>query len=115
MRDMNRSSVGQLFPTAALLRFLFALAFPGLLAMVGCTAHADPAAEAPPPANIVPGGGPALFTVDHPEQFPLTAAVERPTTSELIVTGAVTPDVARNVPVVSLASGRVVAIQIGRA
>jgi cobalt-zinc-cadmium efflux system membrane fusion protein len=110
MRDMNRSSVGQLFPTAALLRFLFALALPGLLAMVGCTAHADPAAEAPPPANIVPGADPALFTVDHPEQFPLTAAVERPTTSELIVTGAVTPDVARNVPVVSLASGRVVAI-----
>ena len=110
MRDMNRSSVGQLFPTAALLRFLFALALPGLLAMVGCTAHADPAAEAPPPANVVPGADPSLFTVDHPEQFPLTAAVERPTTSELIVTGAVTPDVARNVPVVSLASGRVVAI-----
>jgi len=48
--------------------------------------------------------------VDHPEQFPLTAAVERSTTSELVVTGTVTPDVARNVPVVSLASGRVVAI-----
>ncbi len=78
--------------------------------MAGCTAHADPAAEAPPPANIVPGADPALFTVDHPEQFPLAAAVERPTTSELVVTGTVTPDIARNVPVVSLASGRVVAI-----
>ena len=32
------------------------------------------------------------------------------TTSELVVTGTVTPDIARNVPVVSLASGRVVAI-----
>jgi cobalt-zinc-cadmium efflux system membrane fusion protein len=51
-----------------------------------------------------------LFTVDHPEQFPLAAATAHPTTSELIVTGAVTPDVSRNVPVVSLASGRVVAI-----
>jgi membrane fusion protein, heavy metal efflux system len=78
--------------------------------LVGCTAHADPAAEAPPLANIVPGADPALFTVDHPEQFPLITAVERPTTSELVVTGTVTPDVARNVPVVSLASGRVVAI-----
>jgi cobalt-zinc-cadmium efflux system membrane fusion protein len=78
--------------------------------LVGCTAHADPAAEAPPPANIVPGADPSLFAVDHPEQFPLTAAVERSTTSELVVTGTVTPDVARNVPVVSLASGRVVAI-----
>jgi cobalt-zinc-cadmium efflux system membrane fusion protein len=110
MRDMNRSSVRQLFATATLLRFLLVLSFASLLALAGCTAHADPAAEAPPPATIVPGADPSLFTVDHPEQFPLTAAVERPTTSELIVTGAVTPDVARNVPVVSLASGRVVAI-----
>jgi cobalt-zinc-cadmium efflux system membrane fusion protein len=52
----------------------------------------------------------ALFTVDHPEQFPLATAAERPTTSELVVTGTVTPDVARNVPVVPLASGRVVGI-----
>jgi cobalt-zinc-cadmium efflux system membrane fusion protein len=110
MRDTNRSSVGQLFRTAALLRFLFVIFSVSLLALVGCTAHADPAAEAPPPANIVPGADPALFTVDHPEQFPVITAVERPTTSELVVTGTVTPDVARNVPVVSLASGRVVAI-----
>jgi membrane fusion protein, heavy metal efflux system len=110
MRNMNRSSVRQLFATAALLRFLLVLSFASLLALAGCTAHADPAAEAPPPANVVPGADPSLFTVDHPEQFPFTAAVERPTTSELVVTGAVTPDVARNVPVVSLASGRVVAI-----
>ena len=81
-----------------------------LLASVGCTAHADPAAEAPPPANIVPAADADLFTVDHPEQFPLAAATERPSTSELVVTGTVTPDVARNVPVVSLASGRVVGI-----
>jgi len=110
MTDMNRSSARQLVPTAALLRFLFILSLAALLPLVGCTAHADPAAEAPPPANIVPGADPALFTVDHPEQFPLETAVERPSTSELVVTGTVTPDIARNVPVVSLASGRVVAI-----
>ena len=110
MRDLNRSSVRQLEPTASLLRFFLFLSLAALLALVGCTAHADPAAEAPPPANIVPGADPALFTVDHPEQFPLAAAVARPTKSELVVTGTVTPDVARNVPVVSLASGRVVAI-----
>src|ERR1700733_728178 len=81
-----------------------------LLTLAGCTAHADPAAEAPPPANIILGADPALFTVDRPEQFPLAAAVERPSSSELVVTGTVTPDIARNVPVVSLASGRVVAI-----
>jgi cobalt-zinc-cadmium efflux system membrane fusion protein len=110
MRDMNRSSVRHWRPTAGLLRCFLALCWLALLALVGCTAHADPAAEAPPPANIVPGADPGLFTVDHPEQFPLATAVERATSSELVVTGAVTPDVARNVPVVSLASGRVVAI-----
>jgi len=110
MRDMNRSSARQLGSAAGLLRFFFVFSLALLLALVGCTAHADPAAEAPPPANIVPGADPSLFTVDHPEQFPLAAAVERPTTSELVVTGTVLPDVARNVPVVSLASGRVVAI-----
>lgn len=110
MSNLNRSSARQLLPTGALLRFLIVLSLPALLEMVGCSAHADPAAEAPPPANVVQGADPSLFAVDHPEQFPLTAAVERPTTSELIVTGTVTPDIARNVPVVSLASGRVVAI-----
>jgi len=110
MRYLNRSSARQLFRTAALPRFLFVLSLPALLAMVGCNAQADPAAGAPPPANIVPGADPSLFTVDHPEQFPLAVAVELPTTSELVVTGTVVPDIARNVPVVSLASGRVVAI-----
>jgi membrane fusion protein, heavy metal efflux system len=110
MGKMDRSRVQQLVPIAGLLRFFFVLSLPALLVLVGCTAHADPAAEAPPPANIVPGADPSLFTVDHPEQFPLAAAVERPSSSELVVTGSVTPDVARNVPVVSLASGRVVAI-----
>jgi len=110
MRDMNRSSARQLGSAAGLLRCFFVFSLASLLALVGCTAHADPAAEAPPPANIVPGADPSLFTVDHPEQFPLAAAVERPTSSELVVTGTVMPDVARNVPVVSLASGRVVAI-----
>jgi len=89
---------------------LLILVIAALPNLVGCGEGADLAAEAPPPANIVPGAEVALFTVDHPEQFPLAEASAHPTASELVVTGAVTPDVARNVPVVSLASGRVVAI-----
>jgi cobalt-zinc-cadmium efflux system membrane fusion protein len=82
-----------------------------LLTLSGCnTAHGDQAAEAPPAANVVPAPDAALFSVDHPEQFPLAAATQHPTTSELVVTGTVTPDIARNIPVVSLASGRVVGI-----
>jgi len=76
----------------------------------GCNRPVDAAAAAPPPANVVPDVDLNLFTVDHPEHFPLAAATAHPTASELVVTGAVTPDVSRNVPVVSLASGRVVAI-----
>ncbi len=110
MGYLNRSSIRQLNPTARLLPLVFILSLFALLALSGCTAHADPAAEAPPPANIVAGADPSLFTVDHPEQFPVTAATERAATSELVVTGAVTPDVTRNVPVVPLASGRVVGI-----
>jgi cobalt-zinc-cadmium efflux system membrane fusion protein len=65
---------------------------------------------APPPPNVVPVTDASLFTVDHPEQFPLAAATAHSTSSELVVTGTVTPDVSRNVPVVSLAAGRVMAI-----
>jgi cobalt-zinc-cadmium efflux system membrane fusion protein len=50
------------------------------------------------------------FKVDHPEQFPLATAVERKAAPELNVTGVVSPDVSRTVPVISLATGRVVEI-----
>jgi len=89
---------------------LTSMLLPLLMTMVGCNGHVDAAAEAPPPADIVPDVDLNLFTVDRPEQFPLAAATAHPTTSELVVTGTVLPDVSRNVPVVSLASGRVVAI-----
>lgn len=68
------------------------------------------AGSSPPAANVVPAPDSALFSVDHPEQFPLAAAAQHAADSELVVTGTVTPDVARNVPVVSLASGRVMGI-----
>src|ERR1700730_17042953 len=85
---------------------------PALLLLGGCSsAHGDPRAEAPPPANVVADVDLSLFAVDHPEQFPLAAASAHSAASELVVTGTVTPDVARNVPVVSLASGRVVDIR----
>jgi cobalt-zinc-cadmium efflux system membrane fusion protein len=82
-----------------------------LLPLGGCnSAHGDPAAEAPPPATVVPDVDVNLFNVDHPEHFPIATATERISTSKLVVTGTVMPDIARNVPVISLATGRVVAI-----
>jgi cobalt-zinc-cadmium efflux system membrane fusion protein len=72
--------------------------------------HGNPAAEAPPPATVVTDVDVSLFSVDRPEQFPLTTATAYSTTPRLVVTGTVNPDITRNVPVISLATGRVVAI-----
>jgi cobalt-zinc-cadmium efflux system membrane fusion protein len=83
-----------------------------LLAFSGCgKGEGDVAAqEAPPPATVVPGPNPALITVDHPEQYPLATASAHQAYSALAVTAVVTPDIARSVPVISLASGKIVAI-----
>jgi cobalt-zinc-cadmium efflux system membrane fusion protein len=53
---------------------------------------------------------PNNFKVDHPEQFPLATAGEHVAAPELNVPGVVNPDVSRQVPVPSLASGRIVEI-----
>lgn len=84
---------------------------PALLLLGGCnSAHGDPRAEAPPPATVVADTDVNLFSIDHPEQFPFAAAVEYTAAPKLVVTGTVNPDISRNVPVISLATGRVVAI-----
>jgi cobalt-zinc-cadmium efflux system membrane fusion protein len=88
------------------------LAFiPSLLLLDGCGVRADATiGGAPPPSTVVPDTNVTLFAVEHPDQFPLVAASARNTSPELVVTGSVNPDVSRNVPVVSLVSGRVVGI-----
>jgi cobalt-zinc-cadmium efflux system membrane fusion protein len=83
-----------------------------LLMLNGCRKEeTDPAKGLPPDAKVEQAVDLTLFNVDHPEQYPLVAATDHPTTSELVVTGTVTPDLTRSVPVVSLASGRVIAIK----
>ncbi len=52
----------------------------------------------------------SMFHVDHPEQFPIVTAGKHDAAPELNVTGTVNPDVSRNIPVISLASGRIVEI-----
>jgi len=78
----------------------------------GCSnGKADPTAEAPPKAVVEPDLDASNFKVDHPEQFPLVTAAEHKAVPALNVTGVVQPDIIRAVPVVSLASGRVVEIK----
>jgi cobalt-zinc-cadmium efflux system membrane fusion protein len=66
--------------------------------------------EAPPPAKVVQDFDATLFSVDHPDNFPLAAAIEHRAPTKLAVTGTVNPDITRTVPVISLASGRIVGI-----
>ncbi|SPF40625.1 Efflux transporter, RND family, MFP subunit [Candidatus Sulfotelmatobacter kueseliae] len=91
--------------------FPLALGLPLSFLLVGCSGKANPGAEAPPKAVVEPELDANNFTVDHPEQFPLVAAVEHKAVPALNVTGVVQPDIARAVPVISLASGRVVEIK----
>jgi len=80
--------------------------------LAGCArSKEDVKAEAPPPATVEADFDPNNFKVDHPEQFPLAAAVEHKAAAALNVTGVVQPDIARAVPVISLATGRVVEIK----
>jgi cobalt-zinc-cadmium efflux system membrane fusion protein len=82
------------------------------LAVAGCNeGKADPKAEAPPPANVQADLDANDFKADHPEQFPLATAVEYKAAPALNVTGVVQPDIARSVPVISVASGRVVEVK----
>ena len=94
---------------AALLRTALLSAFALLLAGCGGS-KADPKAEAPPPATVEHEQDANLVTVDHPEQFPLAPAVEYISTTQLVANGAISPDISRTVPVISLAAGRVVGI-----
>ena len=96
---------------------MLCLGMVGLL-LIGCRKHDDAskeASEAPPAAAMViaSSGDGSVVHVDHPQQFPLVAATTRQTFETLNVTGAVAPDVSRELPVLSLANGRVVSLKVG--
>jgi membrane fusion protein, heavy metal efflux system len=92
---------------------LLAISLVSLLTLTGCgKGQGDVAAqEAPPPQQVVQGVDVALFSVDHPEQYPPVTATRYQAPSELVATGVVLPDISRSVPVITLASGRVVDIR----
>jgi cobalt-zinc-cadmium efflux system membrane fusion protein len=92
---------------------LIAISIASLLALGGCgKGQGDVSAqEAPPPQQIIPGVDVALFAVEHPEQYPIVTAAQYQAPSQLVANGVVLPDIARTVPVITLASGRVVDIR----
>jgi cobalt-zinc-cadmium efflux system membrane fusion protein len=93
----------------------FAILAAGILAaamLSGCK-EKDDGSGAPPPAKVVTVSDMSLLTVDSKDvaKFPLVTAEHMEAPSELKATGAVSPDISREVPVISLANGRVVEIR----
>src|SRR5271156_2696431 len=101
---MNRAGT-----ITSLVAFLAATSL--LLTSCGNGPKQNASAEAPPPAQVVHEGDANIVQVDNASQFPLAAAADYKAASQLTVTGTVSPDVARTVPVISIASGRVVEIR----
>jgi cobalt-zinc-cadmium efflux system membrane fusion protein len=82
------------------------------LTLVACEKKPfNPADGAPAPVQPTETGDMSLVSVDKPDQFPVVAADRYDAPSELQVTGSIFPDISREVPVISLASGRVVDIK----
>src|SRR5580692_5531884 len=92
---------------------LLAITLASALALGGCgKGQGDVSAqEAPPAQQIVQGVDVTLFAVPNPEQYPPVTATRYEAPSQLVVTGTVMPDISLSVPVITLASGRVVDIR----
>src|SRR6202167_778703 len=96
-------------PGARLALFACALRVPVLS---GCKSKVE-GSGAPPPATVVQVADMNLITIDKndADKFNLVAAGKIDLPSELTATGTVFPDISREVPVISLANGRVVDIK----
>jgi cobalt-zinc-cadmium efflux system membrane fusion protein len=77
----------------------------------GCGGKAGSGDGAPPSAKVEQETDVSTLQVDNPQLFPLIQAREYTEAPSLTVTGVVSPDVSRTVPVISLATGRVVEIR----
>ena len=91
---------------------VFALATAALLALSGCNGkqQGDPS---PPAAKVIQVPDMNLIAIDEHDlaKFPLVTAEKVDIATELKATGSVNPDVSREVPVITLANGRVVDIK----
>jgi len=92
--------------------FKTAVCFAVCLCLVACEKKKfDPSAGVPKSVTPVGSGDMSLVQIDKPGLFPLVEASLVDSAAQLNVTGVVSPDVSREVPVISLASGRVIDIK----
>lgn len=83
----------------------------GCVVLAGCGKKFNPASGEVSQAPVVETTNAALVSVQNPEQYPTVTAGKVNVPNKLNVTGSVFPDIDREVPVISLASGRVVDIR----
>lgn len=81
------------------------------LLAAGCKKPFNPASGTAVPQQVIESSNAATVSVDKPWQYPLVAAESIDVPDKLNVTGSVFPDINREVPVISLASGKVVDIR----
>jgi cobalt-zinc-cadmium efflux system membrane fusion protein len=93
-----------------LMLFALAIAVPAFLS--GCKKK-EKGDGAPPPAQVIHVADMNQVTIDKNDvaKFPLIVAEKVDAPSELHATGSVAPDISREVPVISLANGRVVDVK----
>ena len=108
-RTFPFSSLSNRGTAAGLILLSLALA---TLTTTGCGKQSDVHASdtGPHDAVVEPDMDANNFKVDHPDQFPVSEAGSYLASSELNATGVVSPDVSRQIPVPSVATGRVVEI-----
>lgn len=80
------------------------------LCSCGTKGQANAQSGAPPTARVVTEPDLNLIKVDRPERFRLVTAGKIDELRELQVTGVINPDIEKSIPVISLASGRVIGI-----
>src|SRR5690349_11858479 len=78
-----------------------------VLAATSCTRETE-AASTHNRVDLEPG----VFRVEHPERFQTSSVETRRLPNELTANGTVNPDLTRTIHVTSLASGRVVSLQV---
>lgn len=80
------------------------------LIFAACGKKFDPTTGEVAPAQVIETSNAGIVSVAHPHEYPVVPAGRIDVPDKLNVTGSVSPDISREVPVISLASGRVVSI-----
>jgi len=111
---MTHDSSLKKLPGNSSARILIALGLAASMSSLsGCKGSNDKGDSAPPSAQVIQVADMNLITIDKNDvpKFPLVSAGQVDSASELTATGTVFPDISREVPVISLANGRVVDIK----